>query len=256
MCWPGVRADPSGPGLSPGFLGAQAWVPGPARDLELPELEAASGPAPATPVTPRAGRTGPLMASLALPPSEGPKPGEGSRMEPLFLWLKNASRSSGMRTQEFPSGLEPWPGLTLHSTTAASLPWRGWPWVRPRLELGAGGLDSNGTDVAIAAGTLAEVLLPLAAGKEMVPPAESREDDGTWSKQYQVGFEGCVGVRQPDYSLVKPSLELPYAWPPQEDKGLSLLGGRCSFFLGGWRQEPRGWGPRCCLRRPGSACRR
>lgn len=30
----------------------------------------------------------------------------------------------------------------------------------------------------------------------------SRKDVEVWSEQYQVGFEGCVGVRQPAYSFI------------------------------------------------------
>lgn len=62
------------------------------------------------------------------------------------------------------------------------LSWRGWLWVRLRLELGVGGFDLNGIDVVIVVGILVEVFLFLVVGKEMVFLVEFREDDGIWFK--------------------------------------------------------------------------
>lgn len=109
--------------------------------------------------------------------------------------------------------------------------------VQPLIKAGDGvwDLESNGLEAAAAAGVLVEVLLPRAAMKRDGPSScECRKDDGTWSKQYWVGFEGCVGVCQQNYSLIKLSLALLYA------KGLSFLGGQDCPFLWKWSQEPRG----------------
>lgn len=52
----------------------------------------------------------------------------------------------------------------------------------------------------------------------------SRKDVEVWSEQYQVGFEGCVGVRQPAYSFI-----------PTTTPGISL----CLVHLG--RQRSPSW---------------